>query len=345
MQEARGGRNIFYNEVNESEDNMNKAHNIGTIAMWSASRTPRQDLVDALNNAMLPSSHVPPLDNDKNFEYAMKQACKELSTGQHWCEAKRKWRGWDAPELPDPRTWDIVRHKTTSNQGEYDVMAVVAWYTKDEWQVYRHADDVGKPSAEVGKEQLPENVDPNDSRELPEFLIRKYFQQLHIKWDKHRHELSGGEVSSTFKSILEGIDAQPLKKHSSVFWVSPEDTKTWMDVRKAMKDVIPIQAFTQAGTADSLSSLLQIIEAELNEKCEELEEMVRDNSTNKATLEKKARIAREVRSKIKKFEGVLGTGLDSLKGRLHTATATTLQAESSAVSVMDDEDVFSDMKF
>ena len=166
-----------------------------------------------------------------------------------------------------------------------------------------------------------------------------------MKWDKHRYELRGGEVSDIFKSILEGIDAQPLKKHSSVFWVSPEDTKTWMDIRKAMKDVIPIQAFTQAGTADSLDSLLKIIEAELSEKCEELEDMVRENSTNKATLEKKARIAREVRSKIKKFEGVLGTGLDSLKGRLHTATATTLQAESSAVSVMDDEDVFSDMKF
>ena len=324
---------------------MSQVHNIGTIAMWSASRTPREDLVDALESAVLPSSHVPQLDDDKNFEYAMKQACKAMSTGSYWCEAKRKWRGWDAPELPDPRTWDIVRHKTTSDQGEYPVMAVVAWYSKHCWAVFRHATHVGLTTRQVDRHGQPDIDWKKVTDGDPESLARAYNHHLKIKWDNAKNELSGGEVSDTFKSILNGMGAQPLKKHSSVFWVSPEDTKTWKDVRKAMKGVIPIQAFTQAGTADSLNSLLQIIEEELGEKCEELEEMVRDNSTNKATLEKKARIAREVRSKIKKFEGVLGTGLDSLKGRLQTATATTLQAESSAVSVMDDDEVFSDMKF
>jgi len=324
---------------------MSEVHNIGTIAMWSASRTSREDLLDALAISGMPSSHVPPLDNDKNFEYAMKQACKEMSTGKHWCEAKRKWRGWHAPE---PKTWDIVRHETTANQGEYDVMAVVAWHNKNTWGVYRHADHVGDLTKEIDGSTLgvhpPINwamVDAGD----PEALVRGYNWNLRRKWDKHEEELSGGEVSSAFKSILDGMDAQPLKKHSSVFWVSPEDTKVWLNVRKAMAGVISVQAFTQAGTADSLNSLLQIIEAELSEKCQELEDMVRENSTNKSTLEKKARIAREVRAKIRKFEGILGTGLDSLKGRLQSATATTLQAESSAVSVMDDDEVFSDLKF
>jgi hypothetical protein len=328
---------------------MNEIHNIGTIAMWSASRTLREDLVDALAASNMPSSHVPPLDNDKNFEYAMKQACKEMSTGKHWCEVKRKWRGWHAP---DPKTWDIVRHETTSDQGEYDVMAVVSWHSQHAWGVYRHADHVSDVTKEVNAGTMGQNfgvhahiewqkVDEGD----PEALVKGYSWCLSEKWEKHRNELSGGEVSSAFKDILEGMDAQPLKKHSSVFWVSPEDTKVWLDVRKAMDGVIPVQAFTQAGTADSLNSLLQIIEAELSDKCQELEDMVRENSTNKATLEKKARIAREVRAKIRKFEGILGTGLDSLKGRLQTATATTLQAESSAVSVMDDDEVFSDLKF
>ena len=130
-----------------------------------------------------------------------------------------------------------------------------------------------------------------------------------------------------------------------MYWLAPELTASWHRVREAISSLIPCQSFTQAATPESLSSLLDIVSEDLSERCTDLEDMVRENSTHKSSLEKRARLAREVRAKIQKFVSVLGTGLDGLRERLGNATATTVQAEASAVSIIDDEEIFSDLPF
>mgnify|MGYP003652178808 CR=1 FL=1 len=315
---------------------------IGSIAMWSASRTSRTEIVDALEPL---GSHacVPEIDLQKNFEYALGKACKRMSVSGFIFESKRKWRGWHAP---DPMSWDIIRYQKgyAPQDTNYDVVAIAACHEKlgiERYRVYANMANMEQNFPVTTYDWDQEHWQPSNSADCP----MSFATFLEEAWKEHRSELSGGEVSKTFKNILDKIGAEPLKKGNSVYWLPPELTKQWLDVRAVMEDIIPIQSFTQAATAESLASLLGIVSEDLNERCSELEEMVRENSTHKNSLDKRARLAREARAKIQKFDSILGAGLDTLRQRLHSATATTVQAEASAVSVIDDEEVFADLPF
>ena len=316
---------------------------IGSIAMWSARRTKRADIMDALVN-IGEAHHVPDLDDRKNFEYSLGRACKLMAGSAYFYEFKRKWRGWHAP---DPMLWDIVQHVKTHGQivnGEYKVVCVVACdksYSFDSYRTYKDMQDLAtqKPVRLFNWDAT--SWSPTNPAN-PEFAFTEF---LRSTWNFHRGELSGGEVSQAFKNILDGIGAEPLKQGNSVYWLAPELTASWHQVREAMSSLIPCQSFTQAATPESLSYLQDIVSEDLNERCTDLEDMVRENSTHKSSLEKRARLAREVRAKIQKFDSVLGTGLDGLRERLGNATATRVQAEASAVSIIDDEEIFSDLPF
>ena len=165
-------------------------------------------------------------------------------------------------------------------------------------------------------------------------------------WNDNKHTLSGGDITTMFKDVLANMEGVfPIKSGGSMYWLPPEQKQRWLDIQDAMKDIIPVQLFSQAGDSTTLDSLFIALEEELEDDIKYLEEIVNENDLSEHALKKRRSKSEKLHAMVSGYKGVLGNRLDGIVQRLSQAENVSLQAGSSAAAIIEDDEIFSDLPF
>ncbi len=314
---------------------------VGNIASWTSKRTDRKEIVKSvLKKPMLGQSFlVPSPIYYANLEYCLNKAGSEaakrfLGRGSK-IKCERKWVDRD----PFTRNWDVYRHtknRDDINHREYLCSAKIHGNDPELVSVYWDSPEG------IRIEEKIKNLTQDQIDSIP----HHYLMVLIDTWNDNKHTLSGGDITTMFKDVLANMEGVfPIKSGGSMYWLPPEQKQRWLDIQDAMKDIIPVQLFSQAGDSTTLDSLFIALEEELEDDIKYLEEIVNENDLSEHALKKRRSKSEKLHAMVSGYKGVLGNRLDGIVQRLSQAENVSLQAGSSAAAIIEDDEIFSDLPF
>ena len=306
---------------------------VGNIASWSGKRVDRDKVYEAVKDLGL-AIHVPRPDKINNMQYILNSTGRYVA-GYHpfdTIKCERKWSG-RVPRVVG--VWDIFgTTKSTYGDNKKELIATISYDTRlDEVKFYKNYDDsTNDVTASKG--------DPSNTSTLDSFL--SYFPRCEAMYID---SISGGEVSKK-KDMLEGWpDCIPLKDGGSMYWLPNSCKDRWLDIQEALSGIIPIQLFSQAGDANTLDGLFHSLDSAISVDIEKLESMVANGTQTEHQLDRQKALSEKLSHVVSSYQGVLGNRMDALVSRLEKAGALSVQANASAVSMLEDDAIFSDLPY
>tara|TARA_B100000519_G_scaffold175942_1_gene164823 strand:+ start:9459 stop:10397 length:939 start_codon:yes stop_codon:yes gene_type:complete len=307
---------------------------VGNIASWSGKRIDRDQFFQALDGLGL-GQHVPMPNTVKNMEYILNK-CGHHAAGFNGFDSIKCERKWTGRKEPDFCSWDIFGTERNSwkNNAKTRLMTVTYRRSTKELGFYRTFDDISS-NIQIALGDA-DNITAQDA-----FLRR--FPRMEAQFID---SLSGGEVTKTFKEILDTWgDAFSIKDGGSMYWLPPSRKDMWKNIQNKLHSIVPVQLFSQAGDANTLDSLFVALENSLTEDVSKLEGMMASSEATDFHLRKRKELSERLSYIVNSYQGVLGSRMDALVDRLTKAGALSVQANASAVSMIEDDAIFSDLPY
>lgn len=159
---------------------------------------------------------------------------------------------------------------------------------------------------------------------------------LREAYDKHLAQVPGHAVGRALVKAVEALSGVALRDSGGVYWVSACRLDTWERVARAVEttcekaSVYMLRAPVDAQTA---RAVIDAVVADANSSAAAIERDMGDGSLGKRALQGRVKSAGEMLAKVREYEALFGTSLDTLRARIESVE---MAATMAALAVQDD---------